>query len=108
MFPVEDPEIKKQVMHILEVQLADNVKAHVLQPDGSYEKMDLRGKQIWVSGPVLRGGGGGREEKTGRAGAEGPAGIYPGGAAGKPVKSENTDRELPGSISGSLFCRREK
>lgn len=45
MFPVEDPEIKKQVMHILEVQLADNVKAHVLQPDGSYEKMDLRGKQ---------------------------------------------------------------
>ena len=45
MFPVEDPEIKKQVMHILEVQLADNVKAHILQPDGSYEKVDLRGKQ---------------------------------------------------------------
>ncbi|HIZ79956.1 MAG TPA: RNA degradosome polyphosphate kinase [Candidatus Lachnoclostridium stercorigallinarum] len=45
MFPVEDPEIRSQVLHILEVQLADNVKAHVLQPDGSYEKVDLRGKQ---------------------------------------------------------------
>ncbi len=44
MFPVEDPEIRRQVLHILEVQLADNVKAHVLQPDGSYEKTDLRGK----------------------------------------------------------------
>ena len=45
MFPVEDPAIKEQVLHILEVELADNVKAHVLQPDGSYEKVDLRGKQ---------------------------------------------------------------
>lgn len=44
MFPVEDPAIREQVLHILEVQLADNMKAHVLQPDGSYEKPDLRGK----------------------------------------------------------------
>ena len=44
MFPGEDPAIKEQVLHILEVELADNVKAHVLQPDGSYEKVDLRGK----------------------------------------------------------------
>ena len=44
MFPVEDPAIKEQVLHILEVELADNVKAHVLQPDGSYEKVDLRGR----------------------------------------------------------------
>ena len=29
-FPVEDPELKKQVVHILEVELEDNVKAHVL------------------------------------------------------------------------------
>ena len=36
MFPVEDPELKKQVIHILQVQLEDNVKAHVLQPDGTY------------------------------------------------------------------------
>lgn len=44
MFPVEDSELKKQVIHILEVQLADNVKAHILQPDGTYEKIDKRGK----------------------------------------------------------------
>lgn len=44
IFPVEDEEIKKEVMHILEIQLADNVKAHILQPDGTYEKIDKRGK----------------------------------------------------------------
>ena len=45
-FPVEDLELKKQVVHILEVELEDNVKAHVLQPDGSYEKEDKRGKVL--------------------------------------------------------------
>lgn len=44
VFPVESEEVKEKVMHILEVQLADNVKAHILQPDGSYEKPDRRGK----------------------------------------------------------------
>ena len=28
----------------LQVQLDDNLKAHVLQPDGTYEKIDRRGK----------------------------------------------------------------
>jgi len=46
MFPVEAPELKEQVIHILRVQLEDNVKAHVLQPDGSYEKIDKRGKVL--------------------------------------------------------------
>jgi len=46
LFPVEDPELKKQVIHILQVQLDDNVKAHILQPDGTYEKIDKRGKQL--------------------------------------------------------------
>ena len=46
MFPVEDPAIKEQVLHILEVELEDNVKAHVLQPDGAYEKEDKRGKVL--------------------------------------------------------------
>ncbi len=44
MFPVEDSGLKEQVIHILQVQLDDNVKAHILQPDGTYEKMDKRGK----------------------------------------------------------------
>lgn len=46
MFPVEDPELKAQVIHILQVQLEDNVKAHVLQPDGTYVKIDKRGKAL--------------------------------------------------------------
>ena len=44
VFPVEDPQIKKEVMNILKVQLEDNMKAHVLQPDGLYVKPDRRGK----------------------------------------------------------------
>ena len=46
MFPVEDEALKARVIHILEVELADNVKAHVLMPDGTYEKVDKRGKVL--------------------------------------------------------------
>ena len=44
LFPVEDEDLKESVMHILKVELEDNVKAHILQPDGSYEKVDKRGR----------------------------------------------------------------
>ncbi len=44
VFPVEDEKLKEEVFHILEVELEDNVKAHLLQPDGTYEKPDKRGK----------------------------------------------------------------
>lgn len=46
LFPVEDENLKAQVIHILEVELEDNVKAHILQPDGTYEKEDKRGKVL--------------------------------------------------------------
>ncbi len=46
LFPVESPEIREKVRHILQIQLDDNVKAHVMQPDGSYEKIDKRGKAL--------------------------------------------------------------
>lgn len=46
MFPVEDDKLKDKVIHILEVELEDNVKAHILQPDGTYEKEDKRGKVL--------------------------------------------------------------
>ncbi|MDO4298459.1 MAG: RNA degradosome polyphosphate kinase [Lachnospiraceae bacterium] len=46
MFPVEAPDIREEVRHILDIQLADNMKAHILQPDGSYEKIDRRGKVL--------------------------------------------------------------
>ena len=44
LFPVLDDELKKRVRHILDVELADTLKAHVLHADGNYEKVDRRGK----------------------------------------------------------------
>ncbi|WP_455617528.1 RNA degradosome polyphosphate kinase [Eisenbergiella sp.] len=49
LFPVEDPKLKEKVLHILDMQLRDTVKAHLLQPDGSYEKVDRRGKETFNS-----------------------------------------------------------
>ena len=46
VFPVEDENLKEEVKHILQIQLEDNVKAHILQPDGTYEKVDKRGKML--------------------------------------------------------------
>ena len=46
VFPVEDEKIKREVIHILDVELADNRKAHILQPDGTYIKPDRRGKVL--------------------------------------------------------------
>ena len=46
LFPVEDDKLKEKVIHILRVELEDNVKAHILKTDGSYEKVDKRGKVL--------------------------------------------------------------
>jgi len=46
IFPVENEEIKKKVFHLLEVQLLDNTKAHILNNQGQYEKIDKRGKTL--------------------------------------------------------------
>jgi len=45
IFPIEDQNLKKEVLHVLEVQLSDNEKSHILQSDGSYEKIDRRGRK---------------------------------------------------------------
>ena len=39
VFPVLDELLKKEVIEIVNVQLNDNLKAHVLKQDGSYEKL---------------------------------------------------------------------
>lgn len=59
LFPVEDEKLKAEILHILDVQLADNMKAHILLPDdvidkendspvkiygGVYKKAERRGK----------------------------------------------------------------
>lgn len=44
MFPVLREELKARIRHYMELELEDNLKAHVLMPDGTYEKPDRRGK----------------------------------------------------------------
>lgn len=46
LFPLLEEDIINKAKHILEVELADNVKSHILQPDGTYEKVDKRGKVL--------------------------------------------------------------
>ena len=46
VFPVEAEDLKAEAMHVLETEFEDNVKAHILQNDGSYEKVDKRGKVL--------------------------------------------------------------
>lgn len=53
LFPVEAPALKEKLWHILEGQLRDNKKAHILKPDGSYEKADGRGKEPYCAQEVF-------------------------------------------------------
>lgn len=47
LFPVDTPKLKERLFQILESQLKDNVKAAVLKEDGSYEKVNRRGKPLF-------------------------------------------------------------
>lgn len=44
LFPVLEEPLKERIRQYMELELEDNLKAHVLQPDGTYEKPDRRGK----------------------------------------------------------------
>jgi len=45
VFPVEDPGLRARITdEILPAFLSDNVKAHLLRPDGRYEKASRPGK----------------------------------------------------------------
>lgn len=49
LFPIFEDELKKKVAHILDCQLRDTMKAQLLQPDGTYDKIDKRGKVAFHS-----------------------------------------------------------
>ena len=49
MFPVDKPKLQKKLRTILDMQLKDTVKAHILKADGTYEKVDKRGKGFYNS-----------------------------------------------------------
>ncbi len=47
LFPVEKSQLQEKLQDILDCQLRDTVKASILQPDGSYEKVDMRGREAF-------------------------------------------------------------
>lgn len=44
LFPIEAPELRKKLDTILTYQLKDTEKAHILNENGTYEKVDKRGR----------------------------------------------------------------
>ena len=46
LFPIEDAGLKEKVMHILELELQDTKKAHIMQKDGTYYKKAVKGRNV--------------------------------------------------------------
>ena len=46
IFPLEDDAVRAKAKHILEVLVRDNKKAYYLGADGTYERVDKRGKKL--------------------------------------------------------------
>ncbi|MBL0387585.1 RNA degradosome polyphosphate kinase [Tumebacillus sp. ITR2] len=47
LFPVKQEDLRERLVHILNIQLKDNVKRHVLHPDGTYHKV-RPGHGVWL------------------------------------------------------------
>ncbi len=46
LFPIEEPELMEKVYHILDVMLRDTLKARIMDEEGSYLRIDKRGKEL--------------------------------------------------------------
>ncbi len=46
LFPIEDAVLKEKVAHILELELQDTKKAHIMQADGTYLKKLVKGRGV--------------------------------------------------------------
>ena len=44
LFPIDNDSLKNEIIEMLKIMLSDNVKAQIMQPDGTYERIDRRGK----------------------------------------------------------------
>ncbi|MDR0999470.1 MAG: RNA degradosome polyphosphate kinase [Clostridiales bacterium] len=53
-FPVETPELKKEIMDILQISMSDTVKLRAQRPDGVYDRVDRRGKEYFQSQAVFQ------------------------------------------------------
>ena len=49
LFPVEEEALKEKAYHILDGELRDTLKASIMLTDGTYEKVDRRGKESYSS-----------------------------------------------------------
>ena len=49
LFPIEEEALKQKAIHILDCQLRDTVKSHILNENGVYEKVDRRGKEAFCA-----------------------------------------------------------
>ncbi len=49
LFPILEKSLQEKIGHILDCQLRDTLKAQILQPDGTYDKIDKRGKVLFGS-----------------------------------------------------------
>lgn len=49
LFPILDEKLQKRVKHILDIELSDTLKAHILNAESNYEKIDKRGKVLLCS-----------------------------------------------------------
>ena len=47
LFPIEQPDLKEDVQHILNCLLKDTMKAQLLDKDGNYDRIDRRGKELF-------------------------------------------------------------
>ena len=47
LFPIEQPDLKEEVQHILNCLLKDTMKAQLLDKDGNYDRIDRRGKEFF-------------------------------------------------------------
>ena len=46
LFPVEDPDLKAELKHILDITLRDTIKTRVMTETGEYIRVDKRGKEL--------------------------------------------------------------
>jgi polyphosphate kinase len=84
MFPIEQKDLKKRIMHILKTCVEDTGKAHILNSDGTYEKRRAAGsKKVLRSQRVFY-------DKT----------LELAGQSGEHNKKEFTVRRKPPRISG--------
>ena len=46
LFPVEQEDAKQKIIDVVELMLSDNIKMRIQQSDGTYKKLEKKGKRI--------------------------------------------------------------